>query len=791
MTRTHRVWVTMLAVSAVCGTLALATIDRMQAPHGPDVACQILPNGIVHPLESARRGCPLARYDRVARLRVGSGWAYVESHEGLRRAAAASGATAIVEVVRDGEPRQVEIPVLADARAGSVGDLLAAAALALVMLAVALVVLWSSSAAAVLPFVVLYSSASVLLTVSLCGVSGRLGLAAACAWAATAASLAHLAMAFPRPRKLLQVAPKAALLPYVVAALLGGSAAISLVRFPGLWILTDRMLVAASALAWGLVALGCGGAIRESSSTLARARARVMLLGTLLVPLVPVLGTALLGAGGHHEAVSLSILAASLSLLPIGYSILRYDLFDVAQHVRNGIAALLLAAAVAAMVTVTGLLLTEGLGFDAPIGEPGLLFTLIFASVLVAEILRVRLRAVVQRWTRPGSRRLALLAQEHAQQAGAALDAHCCLQETLVVLRQGLDCEGLAAFLPGLEGWYLAAGSSPAAPVDPMLASEAARIVDTGGLVHLAREERPDASPWGLLARAGVEVVAPLRCSDQLVGLLLVSASARRLPYDTTELSFLRAVSAQAALAVRTARLTQELVAAERFAAAGRVSANLAHELGKPLGVIERLAELLPGHLGDGARLTRKARTITATARELRGIVRAVLQAPPAAASSGADGMAVSAAAVVERAVSAAARVHGHGRVAVVASTAARLAAFDDVRIERALVNLLDNALRAEPSAGVVTACVGDADGFVHIMIEDHGCGMSAEVRARAFEPFFTTRSREGGTGLGLSFSREVIDGAGGSLEVWSAPGRGTRVEVSLPALSRAETHAA
>ena len=70
----------------------------------------------------------------------------------------------------------------------------------------------------------------------------------------------------------------------------------------------------------------------------------------------------------------------------------------------------------------------------------------------------------------------------------------------------------------------------------------------------------------------------------------------------------------------------------------------------------------------------------------------------------------------------------------------------------------------------------------VEIIFTDDGCGMSADVRRQAFDPFFTTRRHQGCTGLGLHIVYSIVtDRLGGHLDLKSEPGRGTRVELKLP----------
>jgi signal transduction histidine kinase len=96
----------------------------------------------------------------------------------------------------------------------------------------------------------------------------------------------------------------------------------------------------------------------------------------------------------------------------------------------------------------------------------------------------------------------------------------------------------------------------------------------------------------------------------------------------------------------------------------------------------------------------------------------------------------------------------------------------DPIRLEQVARNLLLNALQACKPGDRVSVTVG-LDWF---SVEDNGHGMDEETQERLFAPFFTTRPK--GTGLGLSNVRKILDAHGGSVEVLSEPGRGTRMTV-------------
>ncbi len=106
--------------------------------------------------------------------------------------------------------------------------------------------------------------------------------------------------------------------------------------------------------------------------------------------------------------------------------------------------------------------------------------------------------------------------------------------------------------------------------------------------------------------------------------------------------------------------------------------------------------------------------------------------------------------------------------------------AIDRDLFEQALLNLLLNAEQSMPEGGKVTLVGrrGD-DGWVCLDVIDSGCGMSAEVLAKLFKPFHTTKKN--GNGLGLATARKVVLAHGGTIEVQSEHGRGSKFTVRLP----------
>jgi len=106
-------------------------------------------------------------------------------------------------------------------------------------------------------------------------------------------------------------------------------------------------------------------------------------------------------------------------------------------------------------------------------------------------------------------------------------------------------------------------------------------------------------------------------------------------------------------------------------------------------------------------------------------------------------------------------------------------------RLRDVMVNLLLNAVEAMPQGGTLTIKTVMVDKLVHIVFTDTGTGMNEETRRRAFEPFFTTKFNVG-SGLGLSLVQGTIKSWGGTVDIESAEGKGTRVVMQLPAYEKA-----
>ena len=98
------------------------------------------------------------------------------------------------------------------------------------------------------------------------------------------------------------------------------------------------------------------------------------------------------------------------------------------------------------------------------------------------------------------------------------------------------------------------------------------------------------------------------------------------------------------------------------------------------------------------------------------------------------------------------------------------------------LTNLVQNAIEAAPEEGGRVRVRGSAEADLLVLsVKDNGPGIDSELQARLFTPFFTTKSPGRGMGLGLTITRRVVQGLGGTLQVSSPPGEGAEFTVRVP----------
>lgn len=229
--------------------------------------------------------------------------------------------------------------------------------------------------------------------------------------------------------------------------------------------------------------------------------------------------------------------------------------------------------------------------------------------------------------------------------------------------------------------------------------------------------------------------------------------------------------------------LDRQLREAQRMEGVGQLTGGIAHDFNNLLAAISGNLQLLHQELySDEALSSRLIRAMDATERAsavTQRLLAFARQQTLQPRMTDVNGLVTNLLDLVEYSL-------GAGiEVATEFDPALKQTMIDPVQLESAILNLVFNSRDAMPEGGKIsirtwseTSC---GDEQVRISVTDTGQGMPPEVLSRIYEPFFTTKEKGRGTGLGLSMVYGFIKQSGGEIAINSTPERGTQVVISLP----------
>ncbi len=244
--------------------------------------------------------------------------------------------------------------------------------------------------------------------------------------------------------------------------------------------------------------------------------------------------------------------------------------------------------------------------------------------------------------------------------------------------------------------------------------------------------------------------------------------------------------------------LEDQLRQAQKMDSLGTLAGGIAHDFNNLIAVINGYAEFAELNPGDPATVRKSVQEIRKAAQRASGLVRQILTF-----SRKAD-VRFSAVDLNQLA---------HDLTALLGETFPRNVSFqfaledqlphlhaDQNQLQQVILNFCVNARDAMPGGGTITVATARADpaklppglkpgrNYARLTVSDTGTGITPEVRARIFEPFYTTKAVNQGTGLGLSVVYGIVASHEGTIHVESQPGKGSSFHVFLPL---AETRAA
>ena len=282
---------------------------------------------------------------------------------------------------------------------------------------------------------------------------------------------------------------------------------------------------------------------------------------------------------------------------------------------------------------------------------------------------------------------------------------------------------------------------------------------------------------------------APIVSGKKLYGLLNVYLK-KGHKRSSREEDFLTSVTSTLATIIERDRTEQEkkdlqrqLAQAEKLAALGRFTANIAHEIRNPLTSVGGFARRLDKTIPADSKEKEYADIIIAETTRLEKILKNILsfsrEATPRFEKNDLSE-------VIERVLMMNEDLCRKRSIAIEKSIEdIPRFYFDKDLIIEALENTILNAVDSMPDGGALKIATKKEEGVenvhVHIKIKDTGVGISADKIEMIFEPFFTTKGTEQGTGLGLSITKKIMETLNGTVEFESELGNGSVVTLTLP----------
>jgi PAS domain S-box-containing protein len=287
----------------------------------------------------------------------------------------------------------------------------------------------------------------------------------------------------------------------------------------------------------------------------------------------------------------------------------------------------------------------------------------------------------------------------------------------------------------------------------------------------------------------------PILSGNKIYGLLNVyireghERSSREEDFLTSVTSTLATIIERDRTEQEKKDLQQQLAQAEKLAALGRFTANIAHEIRNPLTSVGGFARRLDKAIPEDTKEKGYAKIIIAEVTRLEKILKNILSfSKDATPQYTVNDLSQ----VIDQVLLMNEDLFKRKSI-VIKRSLAKLPdfSFDRDMLVEVLENILLNAVDSMPEGGTLTITTAREEGAKQcralINIRDTGDGISAEQLEMIFEPFYTTKVSEQGTGLGLSITKKIMESMGGTVEIESEAGKGSVVILSLPCRERQE----
>ena len=230
----------------------------------------------------------------------------------------------------------------------------------------------------------------------------------------------------------------------------------------------------------------------------------------------------------------------------------------------------------------------------------------------------------------------------------------------------------------------------------------------------------------------------------------------------------------------------REIEHSHKLSSIGKLAAGVAHEINNPMAIINEKAGLMKDLLELGGEFKNREKFLALTDAIINSVERCRsithrLLGFARRMEPNIENLDVNE--VIRETVGFVEKEAGYRNLDLRLQLADNLAEIpsDRGQLQQVFLNLLSNAFAAVQDGGTVAICTCDNGENISVLVEDNGCGMSEETLRRFYEPFFSTKGKGHGTGLGMFITYGIIKRLGGQIEAQSKEGQGTAITLHLP----------
>lgn len=356
----------------------------------------------------------------------------------------------------------------------------------------------------------------------------------------------------------------------------------------------------------------------------------------------------------------------------------------------------------------------------------------------------------------------------------------------LTTYKETFGLQGIALYTPTMhkERYFLAKNHSMYSAKTDLKLSEALssyfidknRVLNPYDGEYLLTSEESD-----FIREGKINIILPLICNQSIEGLIVFGKQLVEEKFNYEDYDLMKILARQAALAISSFRLSEELIESREIASIAKISSFIIHDLKNMTYTLSLIVDNAEQHIANSEFQKDMLSTIKNTLRKMEKLSQK-LKAMPAKNVLNTQPSDINI--LCEETISQ--RFKNNTDIKIIHNGSAAMSQVDQIEMQKVIVNLLQNAVEACGKKGVINIETGMNSSCSYIKITDNGSGMTEDyIKNHLFKPFRTTKKK--GMGIGLYQSKQIVEAHGGRIEVKSEINKGTVFTIYLPCIKADE----